>query len=155
VIGDVIKGGDPLADRRKAAGAVENTLQAIAEKYLARDGAALRSHRAQKLVLERLVFPTLGRRQIGDIRRSDIVRLLDRIVDENGPVMADNALAYVRKIMNWHARRTDDFRSPIDRGMARTKPSERRRQRVLTDEELRAIWRAAEDHPSAFGRSPH
>ena len=52
--------------------------------------------------------------------------------------------------MNWHAARSDDFRSPIVRGMARTKPSERARQRKLNDEELRAVWQASADH-GAFG----
>jgi integrase len=42
--------------------------------------------------------------------------------------------------MNWHASRSDDFRSPIVKGMVRTKPSERARERVLTDDELRKIW---------------
>jgi integrase len=53
--------------------------------------------------------------------------------------------------MTWHASRSDDFRSPIVRGMARTRPSQRRRQRVLSDDELRAVWRAAEASQSAFG----
>jgi integrase len=100
----------------------------------------------------RLVYPKLGARPIADILRSEIVRLLDRIADENGPVMADMTLAFLRRIMNWHARRSDDFRSPIVRGMARTKPSQRRRQRILTDAELRAVWAAAEAQPSPFGR---
>jgi integrase len=152
MIGDVTRGGDPLTDRRKAAAAAENTLQSIAEEYFAGDGAAQRSHHAQRLVLQRLVYPTLGSKQIDQIRRSDVVRLLDRVAKENGPRQADSVLAFTRKIMNWHARRSDDFRSPIVRGMAKTKPSQRRRQRVLTDDELRAIWRAAETQPSAFGR---
>ena len=46
--------------------------------------------------------------------------------------------------MNWYASRSDDFRSPIVRGMARTKPREQARDRILTDEELRAVWRQAE-----------
>jgi integrase len=46
--------------------------------------------------------------------------------------------------MNWHSARSDDFRSPIVRGMARTRPRERARERVLTDDELRAVWRVAE-----------
>jgi integrase len=106
----------------------------------------------QRAVLERLVYPSLGSRQIDDIRRSDVARLLDRIADENGPRMADTTLAFIRRIMNWHASRSDDFRSPIVRGMARTKPSQRRRQRILSDEELKAIWRAAEAQRSPFGR---
>ena len=63
--------------------------------------------------------------------------------------MADATLAVVRRVMNWHAARSDDFRSPIVRGMARTKPHERARERVLTDDELRSIWRAADG--SIFG----
>jgi integrase len=78
------------------------------------------------------------------------VRLLDRIEDENGPVMADRTLAYVRKVMNWHASRSDEFRSPIVRGMARTSGKERARARILNDDELRAIWTAAEATPSPF-----
>jgi integrase len=37
--------------------------------------------------------------------------------------------------MNWHQSRSDDFRSPIVRGMGRSKPSERVRDRVLSDDE--------------------
>ena len=65
--------------------------------------------------------------------------------------MADHVLAYLRRVMTWHAARSDDFRSPIVRGMARTRPSQRRRQRVLSDDEIRAVWRAAAASPSAFG----
>jgi integrase len=65
--------------------------------------------------------------------------------------MADHTLAYLRRVMTWHASRSDTFRSPIVRGMARTRPSQRRRQRVLADGELRAVWWAAETSQSAFG----
>ena len=54
-----------------------------------------------------------GSRQIDGIKRSEITRLLDRVEDDNGPVMADHVLALLRKLMNWHASRGDDFRSPI------------------------------------------
>ena len=152
VIGAVTKGADPIAERRKSNRAGQNTLRAVAEEYIKRDGRKLRSIADRRAALERLVFPVLGTWQIEDIRRSDVTRLLDKIEDERGPVMADHILAYLRKIMNWHAKRSDDFESPIVRGMARTKPKERRRQRTLDDAELRAIWRAVEEHPSAFGR---
>jgi integrase len=112
-------------------------------------------------VLERLVYKEVGDRPITDIRRSEIIRLLDRIEAgelkdkdgdpiKGGPVMADRTLAVVRKIMNWHATRSDDFRSPIVRGMARTKPKERTRSRTLTDHELRAVWKAAGDGKGPF-----
>jgi len=55
--------------------------------------------------------------------------------------------------MSWHAGRSDDFRSPIVRGMTRTSPKERARQRVLTDDELRAVWKAADDQRRQAGRT--
>jgi integrase len=116
------------------------TFQGICEEYLRREGKRLRSLDWRKGVLDRHVYPTLGHRPIAEIQRSEIVRLLDKIEDRSGPTMADRTLAVVRKIMNWHASRSDDFRSPIVKGMARTKPSELARERVLTDDELRKIW---------------
>jgi integrase len=135
--GEVDEGKDP----RSLQGAL--TLRAVCEEYLKRDGSKLRTREWREQVLHRLVYPKLGVRLIGDIKRSEIIRLLDRIEDENGPVMADRTLATIRKIMNWHASRSDDFRSPIVRGMAKTKPKERARERTLTDDEVRVVWEAA------------
>jgi integrase len=47
-------------------------------------------------------------------------------------------IAIIRKVMNWQASRTDDFVSPVVRGMARTQ--EKARDRVLTDDEIRKVW---------------
>jgi integrase len=121
-----------------------DTLQATCDEYMRRDGSRLRSADWRRGVLDRHIYPTLGARPIAEIRRSEIVRLLDRIETESGPVMADKTLGILRKVMNWHAARSDDFRSPIVRGMARTRTSETARDRVLTDDELRKVWRAAE-----------
>jgi integrase len=151
ILGAVARNRDPLCERRKAKRAEGNTLKAIVEEYLAREGKRLRSINERRATLQRHVLPSLGTRQIGDITRTDIVRLLDRIADMTGAPMADHVLAHLRRAMNWHASRSDDFRSPIVRGMARTNPSQRRRQRILTDTELRAVWRAAETSRSAFG----
>ncbi len=65
--------------------------------------------------------------------------------------MADQTLAYLRRVFTWHASRSDDFHSPIVRGMARTKPKERARERTLSDDEIRIIWRATEAS-GTFGR---
>ncbi len=151
ILGAVAKGGDPLGERRKVERAESDTLKAVVEEYLTREGSRLRTVDERRAALQRHVLPKLGTRQISDITRTDIVRLLDRIADTSGAPMADHVLAYLRRVMTWHASRSDDFRSPIVRGMARTRPSQRRRQRVLSDPELRAVWRAAEDAQSAFG----
>lgn len=131
------------------------TLKAICDEWAEREGANLRTGDDRKATLERLVYPTLGSRPIGDIRRSDIVRMLDTIEDDSGPVMADQTLAFLRRVFNWHASRDDDFRSPIVRGMARTKPKSRARKRTLADDEIRDVWAAldsAPDLPACYPR---
>jgi integrase len=142
LLGEVAKGGDPVAERRAAEAAAENTLQSVAEEYLKRESKNLRSHATRRATLERWVFPRMGTRQIGDIKRSEISRLLDHVEDNAGPVQADMVLAFLRRVFNWHASRTDDFSSPIIRGMSRSNPRERARRRILSDDELRALWRA-------------
>jgi integrase len=133
-----------LADGRDPRLLRATTFLAVAEDYLRREGASLRSLGKRTSTLRRLVFPVLGAMPIANIRRSDIVGLLDQIADVNGLVQADRTLGMISKILNYHASRSDDFSSPIVPGMYRTKPKDRARSRILTDDELRAIWRTAE-----------
>ena len=150
-LGSVAKGRDPLAERRKQATEATNTLRSIAEEYLRRESGRLRTIDERRACFERLVYPKLGARQIDTIKRSEINALLDRIEDENGASMADHILAYLRRLLNWHASRSDEFRSPIVRGMARTSSKDRARARILDDAELKAIWRAAKGATGPFG----
>jgi integrase len=123
----------------------EQTFKAIAENYFHRKAKDHRSREWTEATLARLVYPSFGQRPIDAINRSDIVRLLDKIEDERGPVMASKTLGIINRVMNFHASRSDDFRSPIVRGMARG--TEQARSRILNDDELRAIWKATADYP--------
>jgi integrase len=100
-------------------------------------------------VLTNNVLPTLGDRPVTELGRGEIVRLLDDIEDERGPAAAERALGVLRRVLNWHEGRTDDWRSPITKAMSRGKGQAR--ARVLTDDEIRAVWSAASDG-SVFGR---
>ena len=116
---EVDQGRDPGSAKRQAKQAQrlaeENTFEQLREEYLKREGYRLRSAKDRRAALERLVYPTLGDRPIAEIRRSEIIRLLDKIEEgdplgvKGGPTMADRTLAVVRKIMNWHATRIGRF----------------------------------------------
>src|SRR5262249_25280375 len=139
-------------ERAEQRSAAANTFRAVAERYMTlvakmrRDGDRItfggKIRTAARLLrdLERAVLPTLGHRPVVEIRRSEIVALLDKIEMESGPVAADRALAQIRCILNWHATRADNFVPPIVKGMARTSTKERARSRILTDDEIRTIW---------------
>jgi integrase len=145
------QGRDPAAAKRaikeeqkRAALAVEDTFYSVSERFLQLEGPKLRSAHARRLRLERLIYPEIGARPIADIKRSEIVRLLDKIELSSGPSMADAVSAIIRRTMSWHATRSDDFRSPFVRGMKRVNAKERARERTLNDDEIRKVWRAAD-----------
>jgi integrase len=119
-----------------------DTFKAVAENYLARHVKAkgLRTAGEIERQLNEEVYPIWGDREFESIQRSDVARLLDAIEDNSGPRMADYVLATVRAIMNWYASRNDNYSTKIVRGMARRRPAEHARSRILSDDELRLIW---------------
>jgi integrase len=149
--GEVADKRDPVAEREvsraeaaKARATEANTVDALLDNFMTRyvRKNGLRRGDDVERIFERLVRPRIGKKPIYELRRHDVVEMLDAIEDENGPVMADRVLAHVRKAFNWQAARDDQFVPPIVRGMARTRPAERARKRVLTDEEIRDLWKA-------------
>jgi integrase len=135
------RGENPLEDRKRppTTNTVGGLLDEFVERYVEKE-AKLRTAYPIKRAFDQLVKPSIGKIGIYELRRSDVAQMLDEIADERGLVMADKTLAWLRKAFNWYAGKDDKFNSPIVKGMARTKPTERARTRVLSDDELRIIW---------------
>jgi integrase len=131
---------DPAAPRKPSANT--NTFKDVAESFITRhvEANGLRSQYEIERVLKTYVYPKWEHRPFAPIKRSDVVALLDAIEDSNGARQADVVLAVIRKMMNWYATRNDDYASPIVRGMNRSSPGERKRTRVLSDDEIRLLW---------------
>jgi integrase len=143
---DVRHQKQPISARQEAAykrAAERGTLGSVLDGFLDRHVRPnLRSAAEVDRVFRVYVRPRLGDRPIYDLRRRDIVELLDAVADDNGPVMADRVLAHLRKALRWYAARDDGFLVPLVPGMARTKPQERARDRTLDDQEIRDLWAA-------------
>ncbi len=147
--GSVADGLDPLAVKvasRAAAKAAksnpEKTVADVLDEHMERYARkqAARSADEKERIFNKYIKPVMGDRPVREVRRSEINAMLDKIEDNNGPVMADRTLAHLRKALAWHATRDDLFNSPIVRGMARVKPKERARDRILNDDEIRMLW---------------
>jgi integrase len=95
------------------------------------------------------VMPAWRGRKIQDITKRDIVALLDGVHDRGSPIMANRVLSAVRKLFNWALARDIIAASPCG-GVAPPAP-ERSRDRVLSDDELRLVWNAAEGDGWPFG----
>lgn len=99
-------------------------------------------------LLARLVLPTLGDTRLDEITPAMIARLLSRIEKDGGPV--DAALKNVRMVFRFaQSRGLFHGQLPTSGMTARQAPV--KEVRALTDEELRAIWRATQRQGGSFG----
>jgi integrase len=115
----------------------------VANEWLKRhvEAKGLRSEPAVRRNLRNHVLPAWGGRDFKSIGRTDVTKLCDAVEDNAGPVQADMILGTVTSIFKWFAKRNDNYNSPIISGMRRT--SERARERILNDDEIRIIWSKA------------
>ena len=129
-----------------------DSFAAVAEQWLKRhvDAKALRSATETRRYLNKWILPAWSGREFRSIRRGDVAKLLDHVEDSAGPVAADNALKRVSAICSWYQARHDDYSSPVVKGMRRSNTKERARDRILSDDELRAVWKQAEQN-GTFG----
>jgi integrase len=138
-----IKAGLPPVERPKAK---PQTFGGVSSQWLTRhvEAKGLRSEKEIRRLLDVHVLPRWRDREFIGIRRTDVVDLLDTVEDGHSARQADYVLNVVRSIANWYATRHDDYTPPIVRGMRRQDPRAQARARILEDEELRNIWKAAE-----------
>jgi integrase len=146
--GEVADQRDPVQERADAHKTSSNTVDAVLDQFLARHvrgDKPLRSADEIERAFKVYVRPRIGVKSIYELARSDVVKMLDEVEDAHGPVMADRALAFVRKAFTWQAARDDKFTPPIVKGMARTKPRERMRDRTLDDQEICDLFAALDE----------
>jgi integrase len=88
-----------------------------------------------------------GKRRIGEIKRREIIDLVDGIADD-APVMANRTLAAIRRFFNWCVEKDRVQFSPCAGVKQR---EENHRTRVLDDDEIRLFWRACDKLKFPYG----
>jgi integrase len=151
----VAQGRDPARekqDAKRSARDEKDTVAAQVESFLARHtrrNNKVRTAEEVERVFKLHILPIWRERRVQEITRRDVVELLDGIVDAGKPVAANRTLATVRKFFNWLIERSVLDASPVVRVKAPT--PEKSRDRVLSDAELRLVWRAATHLSWPFG----
>lgn len=98
-------------------------------------------------LFKRHLTPRLRHRKVADIEAHDITHIIDRML--RTPSECNHAHAAAQTFFRWTVRRRYINRSPME-GMER--PTKYHpRDRTLADDELRAVWRAAEEYGYPFG----
>jgi len=94
-------------------------------------------------VLKNNILPTIGNMLINSVKRSIIIALLEKPAADKGKSAADKAYKIIKSIMDWYAKRQDDFVSPIVKGLWTIESNNRKR--ALNDAELKDLWTACDD----------
>src|SRR4029079_9235948 len=122
-----------------------DSFEGVAQEWFKRHvlKRGLRSASEIDRFMKQHLYPAWSGRDLASIKRADVASLLDHIEDEHGARQADYALAVVRQVFNWHAMRDENYNTPLVAGMRRTNPKETERHRILSDDEICAVWNAA------------
>lgn len=105
-----------------------------------------RDWKRKQALLEK--FDTLHDKRIDQIKRADVVKACD-VIHKSAPTSANRALAHLKHLMGWSVERGMIEANPISgmKPLSKEKP----RERVLTDNELGALWAVCGDEGYPFG----
>jgi integrase len=154
-------GTDTLAEQRaERAKPKPKTLGELVEPYL-KDRTPVpgkpveefhlrkRSLYISRLYLKGPYWETLHKKPLVAITRKDIVPLIDEMKEKRGAVTADRAKTVLSSLFGWAMDK--DYAEANPCADIRNRASSSGRSRVLTEDELAAVWKAADDG-SLFGK---
>ena len=146
---EVERGRNPAATRKREKPATD--FAAVADEWLKRDQAGNRTAPEARRIIDKYVKPKWPGLQIGEISRRDVLDLVEGIADRGTPIMARRVHSRLQRLFNWCVGRGILTISPMH-GLP--KPgSETSRDRVLSDDELVAVWRGARELAWPFGEA--
>src|SRR5262245_2590599 len=126
-----------------------NTVKSVVDEWLKREVSKTRTKGEVTRIMSKEVTPKWKHKLITDIARPDVNRLIDAIMDRKAPILANRTLSILKRFFRWTIERGYLQVSPI--AGIRPPAKEKTRDRVLTEEELTAIWNAAPALGFPFG----
>src|SRR5262245_30772343 len=129
--------------------AAPESIEDVAERYRNKQVAKLRSARTVERYLDRLKREFAGR-DFASLKRSELANLADKIAETSGSRTAEYMLMTFSALSRWYALRHEDYNSPVVPGMTKEFRG-KARERILSDDEIRAVWKEAERRGDNFG----
>jgi integrase len=140
------QGKSPVVERERARRQRQVSFSGICDDFFAdnRRRGLRRAHETEREIRRELVS-RWGKRAVTDIDRADVLAVIDACLARGAPYQAHHLFGYCSRVFNW----------AIERGLRQTSPcahmwpssligAKEPRTRVLTDDELRALWVVAD-----------
>ena len=136
---DLLEEEAKRGEAMKQAKARARLIRDVGEEFL-KASEKIASYRQRKSYWSNHVLPTLGDRIVGAIRRADIVELLDELEHKRGLRQTVNRVREtLLSFFEYAVERELIDENPVPR-VKRRKELERRRQKVLSNDEIKALW---------------
>lgn len=138
----LLKNGiDPLTkvlqekdERRKAP-----TIEFLASEYLEKHAKKQKkSWKEDERILNKDVLPTWGKTKAVDIKKRDVVLLLEKVSNRAAPVMANRLYALVKKMFNFAIE--DDLLEESPCATVKRPNKETSKEHALSEEEIKTLW---------------
>jgi integrase len=145
------EGRDPASEKIEARAATPNSIEHVVEDFLerhVRPNYRPRSMKETERLLRVHVVSSWRNRAIGTITRRDVRELLEKIKTGGAPIVANQVHSVTRGMFNWCIGNEIVAASPITGLKAPSKATSR--DRVLSDEELRLVWKAADNAGTVY-----
>jgi integrase len=143
------EGRDPASVKKRTAESVEAAVTHFIERHIKRNYRPGPLKEAERF-LRLHVLGNWRDRKISEISRADVRNMLERIVVGGAPITANRVHGVVRRLFNWCVEQELIAASPCV-GLKPPAGKETPRDRVLSDDELRQVWQAAETLGPPFG----
>jgi integrase len=149
---EIRNGGDPAGERQAAQEVPTDTVAALVNEYVAKHvRIKMRGSTEEERVLNVDVLPSWKDRSVRELTRRDVRALVAPIVDRGSPIMANRVLAVVRRMLNYGIR--NDWLDANPASLIDKPGQEISRERVLTDDEIRRLWRLLSRQPTTAERA--
>ncbi len=147
----VAQGIDPAAEKRARRENDETTFASVVEDFIKRHASKKRRGWETKQIIDRELMPYWAARPIGEITKRDVRQVVNRVMDRGAPRAANRLLSTIRKLGNWAV--DEDYLEENPAAGIKPPGEEVERDRVLSDDEIRALWKAWGTMSFPFGRA--
>ena len=135
------KGIDPATEEqiRKLERIVAPTIKELGDLFIEKWAKPnKRTWKEDERILNKDVIPAWGKRKAADIKRPDVIHLLETIADRGAKIQSNRTLAVIRKMFNF----------AVGRGILEYNPctnisplaKEHQKDRVLNETEIKVLW---------------
>jgi len=147
LFGLIARGIDPLDEPEQGL-----TFAELSDQYLELHAKRKKRTWAEdQRIINKELLPNWGSTLANEIERRDLIRILDEIMERGAPTTANRTRALISKIFNFGIERQFVDRNPVH-GVSKPAP-ERRRDRFLSEGEIRTLWSMLDSEASVMARS--